>query len=176
MIKQDEVVKIGMFNKPHGVKGELSFTFTDDVFDRVDCEYFVCPMDNILVPFFLEEYRFRSESSALVKLAGIETSEKARMFTNVDVFFPKSLIPEEEESDDISSWGYFLGFQVTDVNHGNLGEIVGVDETTMNILFTLEGANGEIMLPAHEEFFIDIDKKNRLLTVEMPEGLLDIEG
>ena len=37
MIKKDEVFKIGVFNKPHGVKGELSFTFTDDIFDRVDC-------------------------------------------------------------------------------------------------------------------------------------------
>ena len=35
MIKKDEVFKIGVFNKPHGVKGELSFTFTDDIFDRV---------------------------------------------------------------------------------------------------------------------------------------------
>lgn len=31
MIKKDEVFKIGIFNKPHGVKGEISFTFTDDI-------------------------------------------------------------------------------------------------------------------------------------------------
>ena len=42
MIKKDEVFKIGIFNKPHGVKGEISFTFTDDIFDRVECEYLVC--------------------------------------------------------------------------------------------------------------------------------------
>ena len=41
MIKKDEIFKIGIFNKPHGVKGEVSFTFTDDIFDRVDCEYLV---------------------------------------------------------------------------------------------------------------------------------------
>ena len=28
MIKKDEIFKIGIFNKPHGVKGEVSFTFT----------------------------------------------------------------------------------------------------------------------------------------------------
>lgn len=31
MIKKDEIFKIGIFNKPHGVKGEVSFTFTDDI-------------------------------------------------------------------------------------------------------------------------------------------------
>lgn len=70
MIKKDEVFKIGIFNKPHGVKGEISFTFTDDIFDRVECEYLVCLLDGIFVPFFIEEYRFRSDTTALVKLKG----------------------------------------------------------------------------------------------------------
>ena len=30
MITREELIRIGRFNKPHGVKGELSFTFTDD--------------------------------------------------------------------------------------------------------------------------------------------------
>ena len=42
MIKKEEVYKIGLFNKPHGIHGELQFTFTDDIFDRVDCDYLVC--------------------------------------------------------------------------------------------------------------------------------------
>ena len=70
MIKKEEVYKIGLFNKPHGIHGELQFTFTDDIFDRVDCDYLVCLLDGIFVPFFIEEYRFRSDSTALVKLEG----------------------------------------------------------------------------------------------------------
>ena len=71
MIKAEEVYKIGVFNKPHGIKGELQFTFTDDIFDRVDCDYLVCLLDGIYVPFFIEEYRFRSDTTALMKLEGI---------------------------------------------------------------------------------------------------------
>ena len=63
MIERDELIKIGRFNKPHGVKGELSFTFTDDVFDRTDCPYIVCEIDGIFVPFFIEEYRFKSDTT-----------------------------------------------------------------------------------------------------------------
>ena len=138
MIKKDEVFKIGIFNKPHGVKGEISFTFTDDIFDRGECEYLVCLLDGIFVPFFIEEYRFRSDTTALVKLEGVDTSEKARMFTNVEVYFPKKYVGEEEDSDDIPTWNYFIGFKVEDVNHGELGEIVAVDDSTMNVLFAIE--------------------------------------
>lgn len=58
MIKKDEVFKIGIFNKPHGVKGEISFTFTDDIFDRVECEYLVCLLDGIFVPSLLKSIVF----------------------------------------------------------------------------------------------------------------------
>ena len=90
MIKKDEVFKIGIFNKPHGVKGEISFTFTDDIFDRVECEYLVCLLDGIFVPFFIEEYRFRSDTTALVKLEGVDTSEKGPY-----VYECRGLFPEE---------------------------------------------------------------------------------
>ncbi len=173
MIKKDEVFKIGMFNKPHGVKGELSFTFTDDIFDRVDCDYLICLLDGILVPFFIEEYRFRSDTTALVKLERIDSAERARMFTNIEVYFPKKYADEEEETDDIPTWNYFVGFRVKDVHHGDLGEIVAVDDSTMNVLFAIEKDGEEILLPAHEEFMVKLEKKKRLLTVDVPEGLLE---
>lgn len=171
MIKKEEVFKIGVINKPHGVKGEVSFSFTDDIFDRVeDCDYLILMMDGILVPFFWEEYRFKSDNVALVKFEGIDTAERAKMFTNVEVYFPKKYM---DEQDEITSWNFFVGFQVNDVRHGALGEIVDVDDATMNVLFVIEKEGKELLLPAHEEFILDLDKKNRVLTVEIPEGLLD---
>lgn len=67
MIKEDEVYKIGRIGKPHGISGEVTLRFSDDVFDRVDADYLVLMVDGILVPFFIEEYRFRSDEVALVK-------------------------------------------------------------------------------------------------------------
>ena len=173
MIRREEVFKIGVFNKPHGVKGELSFTFTDDIFDRVECDYLVCLLDGIMVPFFIEEYRFRTDTTALVKLERVDTAEQARKFTNVEVYFPTKFA-EDDDSDDIPTWNYFIGFKVRDVNHGDLGEIVAVDASTMNVLFAIERANGEeLLLPAHEEFMVKIEKKKRQVTVDVPEGLLE---
>mgnify|MGYP000162739227 FL=1 len=170
MIKKEEVFKIGILNKPHGVKGEIGFTFTDDVFDRVDCDYLILLLDGILVPFFIEEYRFRSDNVALVKFEGIDTAERARRFSNVEVYFPSRYLEEEE---GISSWNYFVGFRVEDIAHGNLGEITHVDDSTVNVLFVIERDGREILLPAHEEFIRGLDKKKKLLTVEIPDGLLE---
>ena len=56
MIQQEEVYKIGRLGKPHGVKGELSFLFDDDVFDRTDADYLVLCIDGILASAALRRY------------------------------------------------------------------------------------------------------------------------
>ncbi len=174
MIKKEEVYKIGLFNKPHGIHGELQFTFTDDIFDRVDCDYLICLLDGIFVPFFIEEYRFRSDSTALVKLEGIDTAERARMFTNVEVYFPVKHAEEAEDGE--LSWNFFVGFRMVDVRHGELGEVVEVDTTTVNTLFVVEQEDGEeLLIPAQEEFIVEINQEKKLITVELPEGLLNLE-
>ena len=174
MIKKEEVYKIGLFNKPHGIHGELQFTFTDDIFDRVDCDYLICLLDGIFVPFFIEEYRFRSDSTALVKLEGIDTAERARMFTNVEVYFPVKHAEEAEDGE--LSWNFFVGFRMEDVRHGELGEVVEVDTTTVNTLFVVEQEDGEeLLIPAQEEFIVEINQEKKLITVELPEGLLSLE-
>lgn len=172
MIERDELIKIGRFNKPHGVKGELSFTFTDDVFDRTDCPYIVCEIDGIFVPFFIEEYRFKSDTTALLKLEDVDNETEARAFSLLDVYFPKSYY--DTTTGQEAPGDYFIGFTVVDNARGELGEIVAVDDTTENVLFEIDYAGRELLVPAADEFVCEIDEENRRLYMNIPEGLLDL--
>lgn len=175
MIKKEEVYRIGIFNKPHGVRGELQFSFTDDIFDRVEADCLICLMDGIFVPFYIEEYRFRSDSAALMKLEGVETAEQARRFTNVEVYFP--IAHTQELSANELSWDYFVGFRVEEVHHGNLGQVAEVDTSTVNTLFVVSNEQGdEWLIPACEEFIVDMDTDHRVLTMQLPEGLIDLDA
>ena len=172
MIRPEEVYCIGKFTRSHGVQGEMAMSFTDDVFDRTDCPYLICSMDGILVPFFIEEYRFKSDNVALIKFERIDTNEAASIFTNKEVYFPKSYAEEAEDGE--YSWQYFIGFDTEDAVHGHLGTLVDVDESTVNTLFVVEQANGEeILIPAQETFIDDIDHEARLIKFNLPEGLLE---
>ena len=44
----------------------------------------------------------------------------------------------------------------------------------MNVLFFINKDGKEIILPAHEEFIVDLNKKDRIITVELPDGLIDL--
>lgn len=169
MIKKETVYKIGCIGKAHGVKGEVSFMFDDDVFDRVDADYLVLELDGILVPFFMEEYRFRSDSTALVKFEDIDTQDRARELTNCDVYFPRQLA---DDDDDELSWTFLVGFDIVEASTGKkVGTIASIDDSTANILFELEDGR---LIPASEELITDIDKDKKTITINLPEGILDL--
>ncbi len=169
MIKSEDVYKIGRLGKTHGVKGEVSFQFDDDVFDRVDCDYLVLDVDGILVPFFIEEYRFRSDSVALVKFEDIDTQQRAAELTGCDVYFPRALTDSDEGS---MSWAEIVGYSIVDASTGRtVGKIASIDDSTINILFCLEDGT---LIPASEELITDVDQENRIITIDIPEGLLEL--
>ncbi|WP_018464390.1 ribosome maturation factor RimM [Segatella paludivivens] len=173
MIRREEVYKIGKLGKPHGVKGEISFMFDDDVFDRVDADYLVLDVDGILVPFFIDEYRFRSDESALMKFEDIDTQDKARDLTGDEVYFPRSL---SDGGDENVSWAEIFGFEVVDKNtNKTIGVIKSVDDSTINTLFEIETNDGkEVLVPANEDLIHEADMDNRRIKMFIPEGLLDL--
>ena len=169
MIKESEVYKIGTITRTHGVKGEVSLSFTDDVWDRADADYMVLRIDGILVPFFMEEYRFRSDTTALIKFQDYNSADAAKELCGCDVYFPHALTPALEDEDEYS-WRYFTGFRVVDERAGELGEITYVDDSTQNVLFHV----GEHLIPAVESFITHVDHQARVITMQLPEGLLDL--
>ena len=169
MIKQEEVFSIGRLGKPHGVKGEVTLLFDDDIFDRVDCDYLVLEVDGILVPFFVEEYRFRSDTVALVKFEDVDTQQRAAELTGCGVYFPRSLA---DNDDAPPSLAFLVGFDLVEANGERpVGRVAAIDDTTANLLFELEDGR---LIPANDDLITDIDMKGRVISMTIPEGLLEL--
>lgn len=170
MIRKEEVFRIGRLGKVHGIQGEVTLQFDDDIFDRVDADFLVLEVEGILVPFFMEEYRFRSDSTALVKFCDVDTQERARELTGCDVYFPLSLVPDEDDAP--LSVAFLVGFKLIDAGTGKtVGTIASVDDSTVNLLFELEDGT---LIPANDDLITSIDKDKRQIIMELPEGLLNL--
>lgn len=186
MIAREDVYRIGRIGKTHGVKGEVTLQFDDDIFDRTDAEYLVLDIDGILVPFFMEEYRFRSDSLCLMKFCDIDTQQRAQELTGCEVFFPRSVAAADDDSLSLSSLiGYTLLAAPTasDASHAGtpsaptvpdgsaIGTIASIDATTANTLFVLD--NGTL-IPASADLTTAVDHRRRTITMRLPDGILEL--
>jgi 16S rRNA processing protein RimM len=178
MIRREDVLKIGKFNKPHGVKGELSFSFLfpRSYFEDVENVFFICELDGILVPFRLEECRFTSGSAALIKLKTIDSENKARRLANRDVYFSKNQMPLPSCTDEIETWDFFIGFALTDAKTGETGIIRAIEDSTLNTLFIVEKNGKTLLVPAAEELITRIDAAGKEVFMQLPDGLWALES
>lgn len=175
MIRPEEVLRIGKLLKPHGVKGEMSMLCENDCFDRLDdYDYLVCDMDGILVPFFIESYRFKSDTSLLIKFEDVDSVEQAERMAGVNVYFPRKYVDEEEQ--ECMPEEFLAGYSVSDVHSGYIGSIDHVDNSTINTLLILKNNGRDIMIPFHEEFIKDVDEEKHCITMELPEGLVQLNS
>lgn len=69
-----------------------------------------------------------------------------------------------EIDEDEMAWTDFEGWTLQD-GHTNLGKMVRVDDSTMNVFAELEDGR---MVPLHEDFIVEIDEDARVLQVQLP--------
>ncbi len=172
MISLQDIIQVGRTQKPHGIKGEINILFNKAEYADLDSEYYFLMIDNIPVPFFIEEFTFTTDVGARVKFEDLNDEKSASKYINLEVYLPRKLVkvPEDEVAGD---WNYFVGYEVVGVDGESIGEIIGVDDSTINVLFVLQKDDLELLIPATEDFITAIDEKGKIIEMDLPEGLLE---
>ncbi|MBP5687193.1 MAG: 16S rRNA processing protein RimM [Muribaculaceae bacterium] len=173
MITRDEIIAIGKFNKTHGINGEISATINAPGVVLDNCSCIVCDIDGIFVPFFVKEFRNKSQEVFLLTIDDINNDQDAAMLVNKDIYVKRDEYNGVLEDEDQVPVDFFIGFNA-EVN-GLKGNIVDIDDSTANVLFVIETTNGkQVLIPAVEEFIVDFNSKERIIKMEVPGDLLDL--
>ena len=173
MILDKDVFQIGYIKKLHGTDGEVEMSITDDIFDRVDADYLFLKVDGLYVPFFIEEYRFKSNETVLMKFDGVASMKQAEAIVKCGVYFPHELVRDDVEAP--LTWNVLTGFTLRGKKEGEIGRVVGVDDSSANILLAVaKNGGGELLLPFHPDLVEDYSEKERYVTLNIPDGLLTI--
>jgi 16S rRNA processing protein RimM len=61
---------------------------------------------------------------------------------------------------------------VRDLVKGELGCLVDMFTTAAHDTYVVDGPYGEVLIPAVEQFILDIDHEKGLMQVDLPEGLV----
>lgn len=178
MITRDELIAIGHYNKPHGVAGEISATLDVewDLLRELSC--LVSDIDGIYVPFFVNAIRPKSGDTVLLTIDGVGNEKDVARLVNRDIYALKR--EYRQESIDADADGYpldfFIGFELRDSDGSRVGEITDVDEQTENAIFIIDRDGTDLMVPATDDLIVEFDVDDKVMVMDLPEGLLDLNG
>lgn len=163
MITKEQVISIGRITRTHGKRGEIQCLTTNEYWENTDATFLVLSIDNILVPFRVLDWRGKGSDSLIFQLDRITNEQSAQPLIGCQAYMLTTDLSEDEEL--MPTWQSLTGYRVLDTDQGELGTIIHVDETTINTLVTL---NNDLLIPLHEDFIIDINQENKIITICLP--------
>lgn len=172
MIEKEEVLRIGKLHKSHGIKGEIALVLDKPAYADVDAEFYFLEIDGIFVPFLIEEVALVTDTAARVKFADVDDEIQASRLANRNVFVLREHVVSHSD-DGVSNWDFFIGYSVLDQCSGDLGTIESVDSATINILFVVKKGETEHLIPAAEDFIVEVNSEKKIICMDLPEGLIE---
>jgi 16S rRNA processing protein RimM len=172
-MKKEDCFYLGKIVKKYSFKGEVLAKLDTDqpeLYENLDAIFI--ELRNNLVPFFVESSQLHKSELLRLKFEDVNTEADADSIMKSGLYLPLNLLPKLE-----GNKFYFhevIGYTIEDKNFGEVGKIVGVNDTTAQALFEVENNGKEILIPMNDEFIIKVDRKNKTIFVETPEGLIDL--
>lgn len=164
-----ELIKVGQILNTHGIKGGLKIRPYTDFIDRFseDITYYIGSIKN---PVHIKSYR---EYKGLIYIDLAEYND----INDVIIFKGESLLISKEDRYELPEGLHYIsdliGLDVIDKNHGKIGVLKEVLETSANDVYLVDlGNNQEVLIPAVKEFVEDIDIENNIISVKLIEGML----
>ncbi|RAJ86024.1 16S rRNA processing protein RimM [Chitinophaga dinghuensis] len=164
---------IGKLLSAHGLQGEILVKHSlgkRSALKGVEA-VFLEERKNSFIPYFIKEVKAKNADHLYLKLDGIDSKEAAQKLLPGQVYLQEADFKEQTAS---SAPLALLGYTVEDAHHGTLGQIEEVIEMPMQVLVKVQISGKEALLPINDQSLVKMDKKNQVVYVDLPEGLVEL--
>ena len=172
-MRKEDCFYLGKIAKKFSFKGEvLIYLDTDEPELYENMESVFVEFNKNLVPFFIENSSLHKNDFLRVHFEDVDTEEEADSILNCAVYLPLSMLPKLE-----GNQFYFhevIGFEIEDKRLGVFGKIVSINDSSAQPLFEVVKGTVEILVPMIDQFLLKIDRKNKKVVMDLPEGLVEM--
>lgn len=154
-------------------KGELLVKVdSDNPEDYTELESVFVELSTGLVPFFIKKCQLHKSELLRIDFEEISNDQEADALIKKKLYLPLYLLPPLEGNKFY--YHEIIGFTVS-TKAKEIGLITAVLEQGPQALFQVEATDKKIhLIPIHDDFIIEVDRKKNLIRVQLPEGLLDL--
>lgn len=168
----EELVTIAKIAKTRGLRGEVVADVLTDFPERFELleTVFIVKPDGKKIDAKLEKFWFQ-KGRVILKFAGFNKIEEAETLRNCEVCIPESEAVELEE-DEFYDWE-LQGCEVETLEGEKLGRVKELMRTGGTENLVVQGETKDYLIPFAETICVEVDIENKLIKVDVPEGLLD---
>ena len=171
-MNKNDFFYLGRIVKAYGKKGELNVVLdTDNPENYKDLKSVFLDLKGNLIPYFIENIQIKN-NKAIIKLKDVLTPEIAEMFVNAEIFLPLDQLPKLTGNNFY--YHDIIGYTIIDKTYGSIGKVEKVLDLPQQAILQIKYKNKEILVPITDEIIKIVDRNNKQIKIEAPEGLIEI--
>ena len=169
---KNEYYYLGHITKPFGIKWQLCCYFdTDEPEKYANLEAVFIDLDDEKLPYLIEDIQYRGANTFVIKFADVDEDE-AKGLVKAELYLPLSELPPLT-----GNKFYFhevIGFKVIDEEKGAVGTCQDFIDISHHPIMQIDHDGVEVLIPAIDEIFKKVDRENKTIYIQAPEGLIDV--
>ena len=172
-MRKEDCFYLGKIAKKFSYKGEvLAYLDTDEpeLYENLESVFVEC--NKHLVPFFIENSSLHKNDFLRIRFEDVTTEEEADAIIGNAIYLPLQLLPKL--SGNKFYFHEVIGFEIEDKRLGIIGKIVSINDTSAQPLFEVIYGDVEILVPMIDQFLVKIDRENKKVIMDLPEGLVEM--
>ena len=172
-MQKEDCFYLGKIVKKYSFKGELLVKLdTDDPIIYTKMESVFIDKNKNLIPFFIERSSLHKSTLLRVKFEDIDSEEDADKLLKSELYLPLEFLPQL--TGNKFYYHEIFGFEAEDLSFGLIGIIKGVNDNTNQAILEIDRNGSEILIPLIDDFIKSVDREQKKIILEVPEGLIDI--
>ena len=173
-MKIDACFQLGYITGTHGLSGDLHILLDTDQpenYHDLESVFILQKGEEALVPFFISKLKIK-EDKAIARFEEVNSKDLAKQLVGSSVYLPLDQLPKLEG--DSFYYHELLDWKVIDQKKGEIGIVQGVNVQSPQPLLILAYQNKEILVPFSDDIIIGINRDEKQISVELPDGLLEV--
>jgi 16S rRNA processing protein RimM len=170
-VGDSDLFRVGVVIGTHGLRGDLKIRLlSDDSSSLLDARQVVFRKADGEAICLTPARAVLHKGNILLRLCGLESIDAVQSLVGCDVFLrygDLAKLPDQE-----FYWFELEGLKVVDRSRGEIGTLEDLFTTPAHDIYVVHGRYGEVLIPAVEEFVVEVDLEGRRMVVDLPEGLI----
>jgi|TARA_B110000438_G_C15554244_1_gene538310 16S rRNA processing protein RimM len=172
-MKKEACFYLGTIIGKYSFKGELLVkTDTDNINSYNSLTSVFIDIENRLIPYFVKHCLVHKSSLLRFKLEDVSDEETANVLLRKKIYLPLELLPNL--TGNKFYYHEVIGFKIIDQKKGEIGTILKINDQTAQPLFEVNDGNKKILIPLHDDLLINLNRKDKSILVNLPDGLIDL--
>jgi 16S rRNA processing protein RimM len=174
MINKEDCILLGKIRKTTGFSGEVIITSQHEFPEEsLLPEYLNLDLHGGLVPFFIQDKEYINNKNLKVRFLDAQTLEKARKLVDCNVYIEKKQVRNDYSPSRVNS---VESYRVFDKVLGEIGEVSHILQHPAQVLLCVDIDGQEVLVPFTPGIISAVDHKKKLVYVDLPEGLIELNG